>query len=129
MLARLCGILHRFRACNAGKGQPHAAQARLAQIPHSNFRGVRLGQIYVEASLYTKTEAEEFKVGEAQNEPNRLPYLANPKRNPPPWAIGSRALDYFAAQRTKIIILCTVCLLLVIAVPLVFVALTANSAS
>ncbi len=96
---------------------------------HSNFRGVRLGQIYVEASLYTKTEAEEFKVGEAQNEPNRLPYLANPKRNPPPWAIGSRALDYFAAQRTKIIILCTVCLLLVIAVPLVFVALTANSAS
>ncbi|GAB5368390.1 hypothetical protein AAMO2058_001315100 [Amorphochlora amoebiformis] len=87
----------------------------------ANFSGVNLGQIYVEAAVYTKAEAEEFPVGEAQKEPNRLPFLANPKRNAPPWALGTRALDYLGAQRLKIIITLIILLLVAIAVPIVVV--------
>mmetsp|Transcript_22475 Transcript_22475/g.33520 ORF Transcript_22475/g.33520 Transcript_22475/m.33520 type:complete len:1427 (+) Transcript_22475:66-4346(+) len=94
---------------------------------HPNYAGTSLGQLYVQASIWTQAEASDYPVGEAQNEPNRLPFLANPKRNLPPWAIGSRALDYLSSMRLRIILLLLVLLALVIVTPLIVFVLAAQT--
>jgi len=97
------------------------------RFTHPNYQGVRLGQLYVEASIVTKVFAEEHPVGEAQNEPNRLPFLPNPKRNAPPWALGSRALEAFANYRNTIFCIVTVILIAAICIPIVAVAIFATT--
>eukprot|EP00466_Bigelowiella_natans_P007748 jgi/Bigna1/131767/aug1.15_g6475 len=103
------------------------AVLNLAPFFGRTLQGVRLGQLYVEASIVTKVFAEEHPVGEAQNEPNRLPFLPNPKRNAPPWALGSRALEAFANYRNTIFCIVTVILIAAICIPIVAVAIFATT--
>ena len=64
-----------------------------------------------------------FAVGEAQNEPNRDPYLPDPQRNPPPWAIGSRSLEWVAKRKGLVIVLLALVVILPIVIPLLIPAL------
>jgi hypothetical protein len=83
---------------------------------HPNYPGVKLGEVNVAFWLYTAEEAEKSPVGEAQNEPNRDPWLADPKRNLPPWAVGSRGLDWLGKRKAMIICLIAI----VVVVPILF---------
>lgn len=92
------------------------------QFTHPNFRELNLGQVLVEYWLLTDTEADKAPVGEAQNEPNRDPFLRDPKRNLPPWAIGSKGLGWL--QRRKGLILCLIIcgVLIPLFIPVILVA-------
>jgi hypothetical protein len=63
---------------------------------HSNFPSEKIGEINFEASLVIKDDAKNDPVGEAQNEPNKSPYLPPPKRNPAPYQVLSGGLAMFA---------------------------------
>lgn len=85
-------------------------------LRHPNFHDKKLGEVSLEFALVTAIEAEQNPVGEAQREPNVNPFLPDPKRNPPPWAVGTRALDML--QRRRMIAIC-VCLSL-LTLPILF---------
>lgn len=63
---------------------------------HPRYRELNLGQALVEFWLLTDTEADKTPVGEAREEPNRDPYLHDPQRNLPPWALASKGLAAMA---------------------------------
>jgi hypothetical protein len=84
---------------------------------HPVYDGV-VGEIELQFWLYTAVEADKAPVGEAQEEPNKDPYLAPPKRNRPPWAVGSRTLDLFARQKMLVIAICIAIVVLPVLVPI-----------
>lgn len=81
-----------------------------------------LGDLNLEMWLYTKSEARKNRVGEAQNEPNENPYLPKPHRNPPPWAVGTRALDFLGKYKMLAYLFSALSVIL----PVIFIALKAN---
>lgn len=83
---------------------------------HPNYPGQSMGEVLIELWLLTKMESEKAPVGEAQEEPNKDPFLTPPKRNPPPWAVGSRALAWLEGRKLLIIIAACIGLALIIAV-------------
>jgi len=80
----------------------------------------------VEFWLVTQVEAEQNPVGEGQREPNRDPYLPNPKRNLPPWAIGSKGLLWLQQRKMLIICLCVSLVLLPVLVPFVITQMSGS---
>eukprot|EP01006_Ploeotia_vitrea_P045078 TRINITY_DN66894_c5_g6_i1.p1 TRINITY_DN66894_c5_g6~~TRINITY_DN66894_c5_g6_i1.p1 ORF type:complete len:1357 (-),score=756.79 TRINITY_DN66894_c5_g6_i1:54-4124(-) len=99
---------------------------RLLPFSHPNYRTTDLGGVYAEFWLLTQTEADQFPVGEAQDEPNRMPYLPDPKRNPPPWAVGTRGMDWLAKRKRLIACLCVIGLVGPILLPLVLTQMTGS---
>ncbi len=91
----------------------HKPQQWIA-FTHPNYPGQSMGEVCVEFWLYTKVEAEKEPVGEERDEPNRNPYLSKPHRNPPPWAIGSRGLDWI--QKRKMLAIAIIIIFIVIIV-------------
>ncbi|GAB5373084.1 hypothetical protein AAMO2058_001719700 [Amorphochlora amoebiformis] len=118
-----------FARCLLEKSARTRDKRKIVHFEHSNYRGVNLGSIKLEMTMYTKTEADENPAGEAQNEPNIDPYLPNPKRNAPPWAVGTRALDFLAGRRKLVLCLCIVIILLALFFPILYIAITASSVS
>jgi len=107
------------RAMRDKKTHDHQTQDWLKFV-HPNYPGVSMGEVCVEYWLLTSQEADLAPVGEAQGDPNRDPYLPDPARNPPPWAVGTRGLN--SLERYKYILLC-VCILIIaipIAAPLLY---------
>jgi len=90
-------------------------------LTHPNYPGVALGEICVEFWLLTAIEADKAPVGEAQNEPNQDPFLPNPHRNAPPWAVGSRGLAWLAKRKAILIGLCVLIVAVAIIVPVVLI--------
>jgi len=93
---------------------------------HPTFRELNLGQLSIEMWLLSATEADRQPVGEAQEEPNQDPYLPDPKRNPPPWALGTRGLDWL--QKRKALMVCVVICLFVLplVIPLLVTGLSGH---
>lgn len=74
--------------------------------------GEPLGKIIIELWLYTLTEAQKRPAGVAQEQPNVDPYLPPPLRNPPPWAIGTRGMAWFARRRLILMIIVSIVILI-----------------
>eukprot|EP00469_Lotharella_globosa_P005541 CAMPEP_0167793706 /NCGR_PEP_ID=MMETSP0111_2-20121227/13347_1 /TAXON_ID=91324 /ORGANISM="Lotharella globosa, Strain CCCM811" /LENGTH=1364 /DNA_ID=CAMNT_0007686929 /DNA_START=58 /DNA_END=4149 /DNA_ORIENTATION=+ len=83
-----------FARCLLERTDKVRDKRKVVTFEHSSHRGTPIGSVKLEMAMYTKAAAEERPAGEAQNEPNVDPYLPNPKRNAPPWAVGTRALDW-----------------------------------
>lgn len=75
-------------------------------------------------SLLTKAEADDKPVGEAQEEPNRDPFLPNPKRELPPWAVYSRTVAYFNRMRGRLYAALALLVLVFFTVPIALVTLS-----
>ena len=94
---------------------------------HSNFMEEKLGSIHFEASILMQSEADVDPVGEAQNEPNKNPYLAPPQRNPPPYQVLSGGL-YFLLMLSRLKYVIFGLLFLCIAGPLIIPIVLASVA-
>ncbi len=73
--------------------------------------------------LYSLGEAERNPVGEAQNEPNKDPFLKAPARKPPPWAVGSRGADWIAKRKALLMAIAIFIFLVPLFVPIILLAL------
>mmetsp|Transcript_4252 Transcript_4252/g.6336 ORF Transcript_4252/g.6336 Transcript_4252/m.6336 type:complete len:1428 (-) Transcript_4252:52-4335(-) len=104
-------------------------RARWLKFHHPNHLGVDIGRVRVQFTLLTKAEADDRPVGEAQNEPNRDPFLPDPKREPPPWAIYSRAVAYFANIRGRLIALAIFLVILALLGPVIYIVVVSQSVS
>mmetsp|Transcript_8495 Transcript_8495/g.16195 ORF Transcript_8495/g.16195 Transcript_8495/m.16195 type:complete len:1348 (-) Transcript_8495:95-4138(-) len=93
-----------FDKCIRDKKPISHMPQRWVDITHSNFQGKVTGQMCIELWLYSNTEAKKTPAGEAQSEPNVDPYLPNPHRNPPPWALGSLGFNFFGKYKVIIIL-------------------------
>jgi len=62
-------------------------------------------------------------VGEAQKEPNRDPYLPVPYRHIPPWALGTKTLQWLSEKKMLLVIICLLIVVLPFLLPLLFNAL------
>jgi hypothetical protein len=93
-----------FTKCMKDKKPISKTDQRWVPFKHPKFIGADLGEVLIEFWLLTETEADKAPVGEAQNEPNRDPYLKEPKRKPPPWAIGTKGLAALGRWKTLIMI-------------------------
>ena len=107
------------RALREKQSRAHQAQKWLT-FTHPNYRGVNLGQVVIELWLYTRVEAEQHPAGEAQNEPNKDPYLPDPLRKPPPWAVGTKGLNMLGRHRMLILCLIVTAILLAILGPFLY---------
>lgn len=116
-----------FARCLREKAPVTRELSQIAEFEHPNFRSKNLGNIKYELRMYTKVCAEENPAGEAQNEPNRDPYLPNPKRNAPPWAVGTRGLEWLASRQKIIVILIVAVLLLALFLPILLISLQSSS--
>lgn len=103
-----------FDKCIQDKKPVNHLQQKWHQLTHSNFQGKITGEVCLEFSLYSITEAKKLPAGEAQSEPNVAPYLPNPFRNPPPWAFSSRGFNMFGKYK-KLIILVLILVLAIVA--------------
>lgn len=96
--------------------------AQWLPIEHPDAPGKALGEVNVELWALAREQADAAPVGEAQNAPNRDPYLAPPARKPPPWAVGSRllnGLDLFAKRKALLMTVCFLVVVLPLLVPMV----------
>lgn len=91
----------------------HRLERRWYDIKHPGVKDKSIGSVNVEFYLVSSEEAERRPVGEAQNEPNRDPFLPRPDRNPPPWAIGSKFLNFLEDLSKKKLLIALMILLLV----------------
>ncbi len=80
-------------------------------------------QMNLEMWLLTASEADRNPVGEAQAEPNVDPFLPDPARNPPPWAVGTRGLDWLAKRKTLVLCIALCLIILPIVIPVLVVQL------
>jgi len=96
----------------------HRAQ-QWVPLTHPNFPDVMLGEVCIEFWLLTAIEADKAPVGEAQSEPNQDPFLPNPHRNPPPWAVGTRGLTWLAKRKALLICICLIVVIVPILVPVI----------
>lgn len=113
-----------LQACQKDKKPISKTEQEWISFSHPNFRELNLGQVLVEYWLLTDTEADKAPVGEAQNEPNRDPFLREPKRNLPPWAIGSKGLGWLQARRKLIMMIIICCVVIPAVVPIIIFAAT-----
>mmetsp|Transcript_24644 Transcript_24644/g.34257 ORF Transcript_24644/g.34257 Transcript_24644/m.34257 type:complete len:1388 (+) Transcript_24644:81-4244(+) len=111
-----------FKKCLLEKTPKTKDQRRLVSFEHSRYRSVGIGTLKLEMQMLTKAYAEENPAGEAQNEPNVDPFLPNPKRNSPPWAVGSRALDWLANRRALVICIAATVIVGALFIPVLYVA-------
>ncbi|GAB5369643.1 hypothetical protein AAMO2058_001422700 [Amorphochlora amoebiformis] len=95
-------------------------------LNNPNYPNDDVGRVRVQFNLLTKAEADERHVGEAQNEPNRDPFLPNPKRAPPPWALYSRAVEYFEQRKAFFIRLAVLSVILVLLIPILYIVVVTN---
>jgi hypothetical protein len=86
-----------------------------------------MGRVRVYFELVSKAEANDKPVGHGQSEPNRDPFLPNPKRELPPWAVYSRTVAYFAAMRGRLIMLAVILLAAFLAVPIIYITVSAQA--
>ena len=77
-----------FKATVEDKKMKALMPRETAKFIHSNFISEKLGCVNFEAQLVIKDDALNDPVGEAQNEPNKNPYLPPPKRNPAPYQVN-----------------------------------------
>jgi hypothetical protein len=108
-----------FARCMRDKKGISKTEQEWVPFVHPLYRELNLGSALVEFWLLTETEADKNPVGEAQNEPNREPFLRDPKRNPPPWAYGTKGLNALGKWKKLIMFLLIVIIGVGVAVGLI----------
>ena len=111
-----------FKEMVETKRARHQLGKQTLHFSHSNYPDEKLGDVHFEASLLYKADADAEPVGEAQNEPNRDPYLNPPQRNPAPYQVLSNSLMflvYLGKMKYLILGLIVICVLGTILLPLI----------
>eukprot|EP00808_Paulinella_micropora_P015579 g21631.t1 len=89
-----------FQECLRDLRARENAEGEWLKFTHPDYDG-DCGQVHVQFNLKTAADADAVPVGEAQNEPNRDPFLPPPFRNAPPWAFGTRGLQLFERRKRR----------------------------